>query len=281
MDCSDDLRLTCVRYEKRGHLAVVTLARPHVLNAMNDQMHRELKAVWEDLEEDPNVWVGLVKGEGARAFSVGQDLKELAAKNPAPGVPLSTMGSSGKPGAPRLTDRFDITKPLVAQVSGFALGGGFELAMACDIIIASTDAEFGLPEVRLGLVAGAGGLFRLPRQVPLRIALGYAMTGRRMSAAEAFSWGLVNETVAPEDLPEATSRWVDDLIAAAPLAVRAAKEAVHRAQDVPLPEAFTQHYALEELRRVSQDAIEGPRAFVERRSPMWRGALEGGASDAL
>lgn len=263
--------LTCVSYEKRGRVAFVTLDRPQVLNAMNSTMHAELSQVWSELESDPDVWAGVVRGAGDRAFSVGQDLKELAARAAAGSKEVSTFGSAGKPGAPRLTDRFDITKPLIAQVRGFALGGGFELAMACDLVIAATDAQFALPEVRLGLIAGAGGLFRLPRQIPPRIALGYAITGRRLSADEALTHGLVNEVVAPDDLERVTMAWVQDVVAAAPLSVRATREAIWRSLDVPLPEAFTRTYPQEELRKASADAVEGPRAFADGREPRWRG----------
>jgi crotonobetainyl-CoA hydratase/dehydration protein DpgD len=267
-----DLRF--VDYQKSGRVATVTLRRPEVLNAMNTEMHVELAAIWADFEADPNIWVGVLTGAGDRAFSVGQDLKELVrrdAESAEDGPSGSSFGSTGRPGAPRLTDRFDITKPLVAKVRGFALGGGFELALACDIIIASSDAVFGLPEVRLGLIAGAGGVFRLARQLPPRIAAGYLLTGRRITAADALQHSLVNEVAAPERLDTATQGWVDDLLRCAPLAVRAAKQAMWRSMDLSLPGAFDEVYPCEERRRSGQDAVEGPRAFVERRSPTWTG----------
>jgi dehydration protein DpgD len=263
--------LESVDYVKTGPVATITLSRPEVLNAMNDRMHAELAAVWADFEADPDIWVGVLTGAGDRAFSVGQDLKELAHQGVADGAPLSSFGSAGKPGAPRLTDRFDITKPLIARVRGYALGGGFELALACDLIIAASDAVFGLPEVRLGLIAGAGGVFRLARQIPPRIAAGYLLTGRRMTAAEALRLGLVNEVVAPEQLTAATQAWVNDLLECAPLATRAAKQAMWRSLDMALPDAFAMRYPCEEARRRSRDAVEGPRAFAEKRPPAWSG----------
>jgi enoyl-CoA hydratase/carnithine racemase len=263
--------LEFVGYEKRDRVATITMRRPEVLNAMNARMHQELARVWEDFESDPAVWVGVLTGSGDRAFSVGQDLKELADRDARGAAGLSSFGSRGKPGAPRLTDRFDITKPLVAKVRGYALGGGFELALACDLIVASSDAQFGLPEVRLGLVAGAGGVFRLGRQLPPRVAAGYLLTGRRMTAHDALSYGLVNEVVAPERLDAATQIWIEDLLRGAPLAVRAAKQALWRSLDLPLPDAFDEVYPCEELRKRSDDAREGPRAFAERRPPSWTG----------
>ncbi|MGO9034735.1 enoyl-CoA-hydratase DpgD [Mycobacterium sp.] len=260
-----------VGYDKRDRVATITMRRPEVLNAMNVRMHEELARVWEDFESDPDVWVGVLTGSGDRAFSVGQDLKELADRDARGAAGLSSFGSRDKPGAPRLTDRFDITKPLVAKVRGYALGGGFELALACDLIVASSDAEFALPEVRLGLVAGAGGVFRLGRQLPPRVAAGYLLTGRRMTAHDALRYGLVNEVVAPERLDVATQAWVDDLLRGAPLAVRAAKQAMWHSLDLPLPDAFDEAYPCEELRKRSNDAKEGPRAFTEGRPPSWTG----------
>jgi len=264
-------RLRHVDYRKNGRVATITLARPEVLNAMDSVMHTELAAVWEDFEADAEVWVGVLTGAGDRAFSVGQDLKELARRNASGESPPSSFGSVGKPGAPRLTDRFDITKPLVAKVRGYALGGGFELALACDLVIAADDAVFALPEARLGLVAGAGGVFRLARQLPPRVAAGYLLTGRRLSAIDALHYGLINEVAAPDELDEATQSWVDDLLQCSPLAVRAAKQAMWASLDLSLPEAFSAEYPCERVRMHSADAVEGPRAFAEGRPPDWTG----------
>ncbi|GIH09754.1 enoyl-CoA hydratase [Rhizocola hellebori] len=259
-----------VRYEKRGRVAYVTLNRPHVLNAMDLRMHEELGHVWDDFAADDELWVAVLTGAGSRAFSTGQDLKERAdldRQEPR----QTTFGSRGLPGWPRLTERFDLAKPIIARVHGFALGGGFELALACDVIVASQDAVFALPEARLGLVAGAGGVFRLTRQLPLKTAMGYLLTGRQIPAERALQLGLVNEVVALPELDDAVARWVDDLLRCAPLAVRAIKQAASRSLDMPLEEAFAARYEWEERRCVSQDAVEGPRAFAERREPVWQG----------
>ncbi|POM24959.1 Carnitinyl-CoA dehydratase [Actinomadura rubteroloni] len=259
-----------VRYEKKDHVAYVTLDRPEVLNAMDLRTHEELAAVWDDVEADDEVRVAVLTGAGDRAFSVGQDLKERARLS-GDGAPPTTFGSRGQPGWPRLTERFTLSKPVLARVDGYALGGGFELALACDLIIASERAVFGLPEVRLGLVPGAGGAFRLPRQLPLKLAMGHLLTGRRLSAATALRFGLVNEVVPAERLDDAVAEWTGDLIRAAPLSVRAIKEAVLTSLDLPLEDAFTASYVWEERRRRSLDADEGPRAFAEKREPVWRG----------
>ena len=256
-----------VRYEKRGRVAHVTMDRPDVLNAMNLAMHEELGRIWDDVEADDSIWVVVLTGAGERAFSVGQDLKELAGLPPR----VSTFGSRGKPGWPRLTERFSFAKPIVAKVDGYALGGGFELAMACDIVVASDRSEFALPEARLGLMSGAGGVFRLARQLPYRTALGYLMTGRRIPAARALELGLVNDVVAPADLDATVDGWVADLLRCAPLSVRAVKEAAARSVTMSLEQAFATRYEWEERRMHSKDALEGPLSFVEKRDPEWTG----------
>jgi dehydration protein DpgD len=260
-----------IKYEKSGHVARVTLNRPEVLNAMNLAMHASLCEVWDDIEADDEVWVVVLTGAGDRAFSVGQDLKELVTRIEA-GTATSTFGSRDKPGWPRLTERFGFAKPVVAAVNGLALGGGFELALAADIIVAVDTAEFALPEARLGLIAGAGGVFRLTQQLPYRAALGYLMTGRRMSADRALALGLVNDVVPASDLASCVDGWVADLLRAAPLSIRAVKEAASRSLTMPVEQAFATRFTWEEKRMRSADAKEGPRSFVEKREPHWRGS---------
>jgi dehydration protein DpgD len=261
-----------VTYEKSGHVAHVTLNRPAVLNAMDLRMHEELREVWDDFEADDDVWVGVLSGAGDRAFSVGQDLKELAARIEAGAAGQATFGSRDLPGWPRLTERLQFAKPLVAKVRGYAYGGGFELALACDIIVAAEDARFALPEARLGLVAGAGGVFRLSRQLPLRTALGHLMTGRPLTARRAYELGLVNDVVPADELDACVDGWVGDLLRCAPLAVRAVKEATTKAASMPLEQAFASRFVWEERRMRSRDAREGPLAFVQKRPPEWSGA---------
>lgn len=259
-----------VRCETRDHVAYVTLDRPDVLNAMDLRMHEELGAVWDYVETDDEVRVAVLTGAGDRAFSVGQDLKERARLN-AGGAPPTTFGSRGQTGWPRLTDRFTLSKPILARVQGYALGGGFELALACDLIIASERAVFGLPEARLGLIPGAGGAFRLIRQLPQKVALGHLLTGRNLDAATALRYGLVNEVVPPDRLDDCVAQWTRDLVRSAPLSVRAIKQAALASVDMPLPDAFTATYSWEERRRHSADVAEGVKAFTEKRDPVWTG----------
>ncbi|MFF2133159.1 enoyl-CoA-hydratase DpgD [Streptomyces olivochromogenes] len=262
---------SAVVYEKSGHVARITLSRPAVLNAMNLAMHEQLAEIWDDFEHDDDMWVAVLSGAGDRAFCVGQDLKELERRTREGTAEPSTFGSRGKPGWPRLTERFRMAKPVVARVHGYALGGGFELALACDVIVAAEHAEFGLPEARMGLIAGAGGVFRLTRQAPLRVALGHLMTGRRMSTARAYELGLVNSVVPAEELDTCVDGWVEDILRCAPLAVRAVKEAALTSVDLPLEQAFATRYVWEERRMHSDDAAEGPRSFVDKRTPRWQG----------
>jgi len=259
-----------VRYERDGHVARVTLDRPAVLNAMDLRMHAELAEAWDEAERDDAVRLVVLAGAGERAFSVGQDLKERAGLD-REGATATSFGSRGLPGWPRLTERFAFSKPVLARVQGYALGGGFELVLACDLVVAAESAVFALPEVGLGLIPGAGGAFRLARQLPLKVAMGYLLTGRRMTAGEALRFGLVNEVVPDAELDECVERWITDLLRGAPLSQRALKEAVSRSVDMPLEDAFTASYRWEDARRASEDAKEGPRAFAEGRKPAWRG----------
>jgi dehydration protein DpgD len=261
-----------VRYAKEGRVARVTLDRPAVLNAMDLRMHEELATVWDDFERDDDVWLAVLTGAGERAFSSGQDLKELAGRIRDGSAGPSTFGSAGRPGWPRLTERFGLTKPIIARVNGLAFGGGFELVLACDIVVAAEHAEFALPEARLGLIAGAGGVFRLTRQIPHRIAVGHLMTGRPIGAARAYELGLVNEVVPAAALDECVEGWVRDLLRSAPLAVRAVKEVAAASPTMALPEAFGADYEWERRRMHSRDAREGPLAFTEKRPPEWTGA---------
>jgi len=259
-----------VLYAKDGHVARITINRPQVLNAMDLRTHAELAEAWDDVQADDAIRVVVLTGAGERAFSVGQDLRERARLD-ADGDPRTSFGSRGRPGFPRLTERFGLVKPVIARVDGYALGGGFELALACDLVIASDRAVFALPEARLGLVPGAGGAFRLARQIPLKTAMGYLLTGRSMPADVALRLGLVNEVVPPEQLDACVEEWVRDVLRSAPLAVYALKEAVQRSLDLPLAESFGARFTWEERRRESRDAVEGPRAFAERREPVWTG----------
>ena len=245
-------------------VARLTINRPDRLNAMDSHAHLALSRALDACAVDPAVRVIVLTGAGARAFSVGRDLHEMAdADDPAIADRWQHVT--------RLTDRFDYPKPIIARVRGHALGGGFEIAMACDIIVASEDAGFGLPEPRRGLIPFAGGVHRLPRQIPLKVAMGHLLTGRSMSAARAYALGLVNELVPAESLDAAVDAWVADIIACAPLAIRSIKQSVASGMGHPLAEAMAATNPAEEIRKASRDSIEGPRAFAEKRPPIWSG----------
>jgi|SRR6187402_383300 len=264
----EDVLRPVVQYVKHGPIARVTLTRPHVCNALNLQMHRELKAVWDDFEADELLKIAVLTGAGDRAFSSGQDLKELAHLQ-SKGILPTSIGSSKNVGSPRLTERHHLIKPVVARVNGFAIGGGFELALACDLIIASEEAYFSFPEAALGLIPGAGGLFRLTRQIPPKVAMGYLLTGRKMTARRAYELGLVNEVVPISQLDDCTDAWVDDILRCSPISIRALKDIAGRSAHLSLEEAFATQYEIERIRLQSDDCKEGPLAFVEKRRPNW------------
>ena len=254
-----------VRYEKRGHVAWVTLNRPEVMNALHPPCHDTLEAIWNEFAADPELWVAVLTGAGDRAFCAGNDLK-WTAQNANRMPPMPKGGFAG------LATRFDLTKPVIAAVNGLALGGGFEVVLACDLVVAAEHAQFGLPEPKVGLMAAAGGVQRLPRQIPLKVAMGMMLTGEPIAALRALELGLVNEVVPREQLAEAAARWADKIAACSPLSIRATKQASLTSLDRPLEEAIGigNYPAVTELLR-SEDALEGPRAFAEKRKPRWKG----------
>jgi enoyl-CoA hydratase/carnithine racemase len=248
--------------ERDGHLLTVTLNRPDVMNALHPPANFELAKVFDDFAGDPELWVAIVTGAGDRAFSAGNDLKFQA------GGGEMRQPESGFAG---LTSRFDLVKPVIAAVNGVAMGGGFEIALACDLIVASERAVFALPEPRVGLAALAGGLHRLPRAIGTKRALGMILTGRRVSAKEGQELGFVNEVVPPGELLPAARRWAAQILECAPISVRASKQAVLGGMDMPLEAAIKGRYDQIQAMVRSQDFVEGPRAFAEKRAPRWSG----------
>lgn len=253
------------KVEREGPLTIVTLNRPEVMNAIHAPASDELAAVFDDFANDPEQWVAIVTGAGERAFSAGNDLKYQAS-----GGKMSWP----KSGFAGLTNRFDLDKPLIAAVNGIAMGGGFEIALACDIIVASEAAVFALPEPRVGLAALAGGLHRLPREIGTKQALGMILTGRRVSAAEGKSLGFVNEVVAPGQLMDSAKSWAKQILELSPMSVRASKQAVTRGLAEPSVQAAIENQrnypAIAAMFR-SEDFIEGPMAFAQKRPPQWKG----------
>jgi len=254
-----------IQVERDGPVTTVTLNRPEVMNALHSPAHFELDDAFNAFAADPEQWVAIVTGAGERAFSAGNDLKHQAGGGRMQSPPSGFAG---------LTSRFDLTKPLIAAVNGVAMGGGFEIALACDIIVAAETAVFALPEPRVGLAALAGGLHRLPRAIGTKRAMGMILTGRRVSAAEGHELGFVNQVVAPGELMAAAKRWAAQIAELSPMSIRASKQAVYSGLDEPSLEAAIQgqnrYPAVAALFR-SEDFVEGPLAFSQKRAPEWKG----------
>jgi len=253
-----------ITYDKQGRVARITFNRPEVMNALHPPAHQELSAAFDDFADDPDCWVAILSGAGEKAFSAGNDLKYSAQHG---------MGATGfgKGGFGGITARFDLFKPVIAAVNGFALGGGFEMALACDIVVAAEHARFGLPEPRVGLAALAGGMQRLPRQIPLKTAMGLMLTGKQITAAEALRLGLANEVVPAPDLSAAAARWADEILQCSPISVRATKQVAMQSHGMRLEEALSKSYPLVGALLGSADMLEGVMAFAQKRKPEWKG----------
>ena len=258
------------QFEVKDKVAWITLNRPAAMNSINPELRWQLSEHLNEVENNDDIWLAVITGAGERAFCAGADLKYRAMERNATSEQLAKWRQLAQE-TKHIIERWHFKKPLIAMVNGYALGGGLEIAMACDIIVAADHAEFGLPEPRRGLIAGSAGVHRLPRQIGLKPAMGYLLTGRHMSAMRAFQLGLVNEVVPANELTDTVKGYVDDILRCAPLAVRATKEAAVKGLDHPLAQAFYTRYEGEVARQQSADALEGPRAFAEKRSPQWQG----------
>ena len=256
----------CVHTQVRDGVLTIRLDRPKA-NAIDVATSAALFAAFDRLQNDPTLRVGIITGTG-RFFSAGWDL-HAATEGEAINADHGPGGFAG------LTEYFDLSKPVIAAVNGLAMGGGFELALAADLIVASEQAEFALPEVLLGMIPDAGGVLRLPRRLPRAVANEMLMTGRRMGAAEAARWGLVNQVVPAEGLLEAAQACALRIAQGAPLALAALKQVMRETETQDLPSAYqtlrapalTAYAAM--LR--SEDALEGPLAFAQKRPPVWKG----------
>jgi enoyl-CoA hydratase/carnithine racemase len=255
-----------IKVGRDGPITTFTINRPEVMNALHSDAHFEMAEAFDAFAADASQWVGIVTGAGERAFSAGNDLKHQA-----------TGGKMGLPpsGFAGLTSRFDLNKPLIAAVNGVAMGGGFEIALACDLIIASEAAIFALPEPRVGLAALTGGTLRLPRQIGLKRAMGMILTARRVSAEEGQALGFVNEVAMSAELMAAARRWADLICDCSPMSIRASKEAVMKGLDAASLEAAyggQMAYPAVVAMLHSTDFVEGPMAFAQKRPPNWKGA---------
>lgn len=251
-----------VDIERRGKITIVTINRPDSYNALNPAASYELSEIFDDFARDDAQWVAIVTGAGTKAFCAGMDLKQQASGG-AMETPASGFGG--------LASRFDLNKPVIAAVNGIAMGGGFELALACDIIVAASHAKFALPEPKVGLAALGGGLHRLPRAIGMTRAMTLLLTGKTVSAKEAFDLGFVSEIVEGDALTAAL-RWAEELLQCSPMAVRATKEAVRLGSLLPLEDAIADQWKFPAMTAMlgSEDAKEGPLAFSEKRLPEWK-----------
>ena len=260
-------QFTCV--ERDGPITIVTINRPEAMNALHPDANAELAEIFDDFATDPAQWIAILTGAGDRAFSAGNDLRETV-RRMSRGEPLETP-TTGYAG---LTARFDLDKPVIAAVNGVAMGGGFEIALACDLIVAADTAIFALPEPRVGLAALAGGLHRLPREIGLKRAMGMILTGRRVDAAEGKALGFVHEVVSPSELMACAKRLATAMLELSPMSLRASKQIVRLGlENANIAEAYNaqeSHPALKALFR-SVDSREGPLAFAEKRPPIWKG----------
>jgi enoyl-CoA hydratase/carnithine racemase len=257
--------LSPVELSARDHVTTVTLSRPDALNAISGQMADELAGAVLQAAADPSCWVLVLAAAGDRAFCVGADLKERAALDDA-GWLRNRVQIRGLFETLRA-----IPQPTIASVFGFALGGGFELALSCDFIVASDDAQLGLPEVRVGIIPGGGGTQLLARKIGPARAKDLVLTGRRISAQNAHDLGLVNRVVPRTELEKATIELAEELCRSAPVAVREAKHAIDRGGEVPLEHGIEIEDVGWRKAVASEDRREGIEAFTEKRDPQWRG----------
>jgi crotonobetainyl-CoA hydratase len=255
-----------IRYEVRDHVAWVTIDRPERMNALDPAAQDELLRTWGRIEGDRSVRVVVLTGAGDRAFCAGDDLKATGGK-----IDLDYWLDPRPDGFGHLPLRDSLDVPVLGRINGVALGGGLELVVGCDLAVAADTAMFGFVEPRLGRLPLDGGIVTLTRQLPMKFAMEILLTGGRFSAADAVRMGVINEAVPAADLDAAIERWLDALLACAPLSLRAIKQIVKRTEDLPRREArATRLPALVEV-LTSEDVAEGTAAFKEKRAPDWKG----------
>ena len=257
-----------INVEQKDHLTILSMNRPEVYNAIHPMISREMSTAINAFDEDPEQWVLIVTGAGEKAFSAGNDLKFTVAHGR---EKLNELMQGVKGGFGGITDRHDCLKPMIAAVNGYAFGGGFEIALACDIIIASENATFSFPEPRVGLLAAAGGVHRLPRIIPYHLAMEMLLTSSRVSADQAKGYGFVNKVVPLGQLMSTAEELANEIMQGAPLCIRATKEAAKGGMSSPLSEVISKEFPATRVMRESEDTIEGPKAFAEKRPPQWKG----------
>jgi len=260
-----------IRTERDGHVFIVTIDRPEARNALSRQMSAALCDAWRTLRDEPELRVAILIGAGDRAFCAGADLKEVGAWYRSM-TPLERRANAERePGLGGITRNLDPGKPIIAAINGHCLAGGLELALACDLRVAAEHATFGLPEVRRGIMPGAGGTQRLPRLIPEAIAMELLLTGDAIDAATALRVGLVNMVVPGATLLAAARSLAARITKNAPLAVAAARAAALKGRHLPLEEGLRLEQLYAEPLRSTEDAEEGIRAFIDKREPEFRG----------
>jgi enoyl-CoA hydratase len=249
--------------ERRGNVEILTINRPDARNAINGAVSRAMSSIMDELTRDADCWVVVITGAGDKAFSAGMDLKAFSS-----GEGGDIIGASG--GFAGISQR-EFPKPIIAAVNGSALAGGFEIMLSCDLVVAADHATFGIPEAKRGLIAGAGGLIRMPKRLPMAIALEMAMTGDPIDATRAYALGLVNQVVPAAELMTETLALAERIAANAPLAVRYSKKVMKQAAEVPESDGWKINTEAVGVVFSSADAMEGPLAFAEKRPPKWQG----------
>ena len=255
-----------VIYEVKDHVATVTIDRPEVLNAVDLPTEAELIRIWEDIERRNDVRVVVLTATGERSFCAGADLKNTSNLK---GVEYWAASRPGGFGGIALRETLDV--PVIAKVNGFALGGGFEMVLGCDLVVACEEASFGLPEPLVGRLPLDGGMLLLQRQIPYRQAMGMMLTGQRIKARQALEMGLINEVVPRVELDGAVERWVQQLLACAPLSLRAIKQVVRQTGQLSPTQAHGMRLPALVAALQSEDSNEGVLAFQQKRKPQWQG----------
>jgi crotonobetainyl-CoA hydratase len=254
--------MPAVERERRGHIEILTINRPEARNAINPEVTEAMSSALDSLADDPDCWVAVLTGTGDKSFSAGMDLKSFAAGQGAGIIDANGFAS--------ITKR-DFPKPIIAAVNGACLAGGCEIMLSCDLVVAAEHSTFGIPEVKRGLIAGAGGLIRLPRRLPRTVALELALTGEPIDAARALQVGLVNRVVPAERLMEEALALAQLIAENAPLAVRCSKRVMLSSSDLTEDDAWALNDSTFSEIFTSADAMEGAVAFAEKRKPNWQG----------
>jgi enoyl-CoA hydratase/carnithine racemase len=252
-----------IKFEVEGHLAIITLNRPEAMNALNPPLEHAMFEAFKTVRDDPKIWVVILTGAGGRAFSAGNDLKwRTENEDSIRDFTVTREEAFNHP-------EFGLWKPVIAAVDGYAVGGGLELAMACDVVVASDRSQFGLPEPRQGLMADGGGVHRLPRVIPPKLAMEMILTGAFIDAKRAQEFGIVNRVASAENVMEAAKELAGKMMECSPKALQAAKQAAILGGEEDYWEVLDIEHSMFKLLKASGDFVEGPKAFSEKRKPVW------------